>query len=556
MSDPTLPWLRHYDAGVPANLTYPDISLVDLFRSQAEIQGNEPLILWESQKYSYRQVELLTNKLRDSLLAIGCQPGDRIGLILPNIPAFAICFLAIIKMGGVVVALNPTYQAREFAFHLKDAGVEVVIALDAALPVLEEVREQTHIKKIILVYPQQKYSLIDQPTRAVKYESRSGEGIIELKDLLALCGTSSVEEKIDPDTPAIIQYSGGTTGTPKGAIGSHRNILANVIQFSTWLLLEQSPYRVLAAIPLFHVYGMVLAFWLAIKMGTAMVMVHQPGNIESLLQAIRKYAPGIFPCVPSLYHAILHYDGLDAYGEDLKSLKVCISGSAPLAAETKRAFESRIRGRLVEGFGLSEAPTATHCNPVRGENKTGSIGMPLPDVTCRIVAVDNPEIDVGAGEAGELLLRGPQVMCGYHQRPEESRDIFVNGWLRTGDIVRMDEDGYFYILGRKKDLIKVGGFQVWPTEIEDVIRTIRGVKDVAVAGVSHVMMGEVPAAWVVTDAGASLDQELILEICRQNLARYKLPAEIYFIDRIPRSTVGKVLRRILLEDYYTKKQLS
>lgn len=553
MADQTKPWLAHYDQGIPKNLTYPNISLVDLFRSQVEARGREPLILWESQQYSYRQVEMLTNKLRDGLLAIGCLPGDRIGLILPNIPAFVISFLAIIKMGGVVVALNPSYQERELEFHLKDAGVTSVIAIDTVLSRLEAIKDAIALEKIILVYPQQKFSTFDQPTRAVRYENRTGEGIMDLKDLLALSGTIVPEEKINPNTPAIIQYSGGTTGIPKGAIGTHRNILANVIQFSSWLLLDQSPFRILTAIPLFHVYGMVLSFWLAIKLGTAMVMVHQPGDIDSLFKAVRKHKPGIFPCVPSLYGAILRSPELENYASDLKALKVCISGSAPLSAETKQKFEEYIDGRLVEGFGLSEAPTATHCNPVKGKNITGSIGMPLPDVDCKVVDIDNPKLEKATGEIGELLLRGPQVMIGYHQRTDENKEIFLEGWLRTGDIVRMDDDGYFYIVGRKKDLIKVGGLQVWPAEIEEVISAIGGISEVVVAGVEDDLMGEIPIAWVVPAGKTQLEEESILAFCSRSLARYKLPREVILVEKIPRSTVGKVLRRVLVEEYQKKK---
>lgn len=553
MEDQFKPWLAHYDQGVPKSLTYPNISLVDLFRMQVDARGREPLILWESQQYSYRQVEMLTNKLRDGLLAVGCRAGDRIGLILPNIPAFVIGFLAIIKLGGVVVALNPSYQEREFEFHLQDSGVTTVIAIDAVLPKLEIIKDVVPLEKIVLVYPQQKFSTIDQPTRAVKYENRTSEGIMDLKDLLALSGNIVREEKINPDTPAIIQYSGGTTGIPKGAIGTHRNILANVIQFSTWLLLDQSPMKILTAIPLFHVYGMVLSFWLAIKLGTAMVMVHQPGDIESLFKAVRKHKPGIFPCVPSLYNAILRSPDLDNFATDLKALKVCISGSAPLSAETKQKFEEHIDGRLVEGYGLSEAPTATHCNPVVGKNISGSIGMPLPDVDCKLVDIDNPDVEIFAGEIGELLLRGPQVMAGYHQRKDDNHEIFFNGWLRTGDIVRMDEDGYFYIVGRKKDLIKVGGLQVWPAEIEGVISSMQGITEVVVAGVEDDLMGEIPIAWVVTDGKVQLDEEAILAFCSRNLARYKLPREVIMIEKIPRSTVGKVLRRVLVEEYQKKK---
>ncbi len=551
MIDPGQPWLSHYDAGVPHKLEYPEITLVELFQNQVKKHGKDPCLHYGEQTYSFRQVDLLSNKIRDGLIAIGCRPGELIGLMLPNIPAFVILYIGILKLGGKVVAVNPTYQAREVAFQLQDSDTQVIFALESHQQILDAVHSEQNIRIQILCQPEERLSVSDIPTMVRDHKVDELDGKIRLKELLSISGYAYPILKITPDSPAILQYSGGTTGVPKAAVGSHRNLIANVFQFSTWLQQKKSSQPILAAIPFFHVYGMVLGMWLAIQMGIPMVLVSTPGKGKALFEAIRQYKPGIFPCVPSLYYAILHSEYLSEYREDLKSLKVCISGSAPLLPEIKTGFEQLISGRLVEGFGLSEAPTATHCNPVVGENKTGSIGMPLPDVDCKIVSIDDPMKVQPVGEAGELLIRGPQVMKQYYHRDDETKLALKDGWLYTGDIARMDEDGYFYIVGRKKDLIKVGGLQVWPSEIEEVIQGYPGVAEVAVAGVTDEYLGEIPVAWVVAKTGANLDLSMLSEHCKKNLAHFKQPREIRLIDHLPRSTVGKVLRRVLIESFYS-----
>jgi long-chain acyl-CoA synthetase len=550
------PWISRYDPGVPISLDYPAYTLVDLFKHQVNTIGNEPCLHYEERTYSFRQVDFLSDKIRDGLLALGCQPGESIGLMMPNHPAFVILFLGILKMGGVVVALNPTYQAREVSYHLRDSDAYVVCAMDYHLPILLEAGRDCEIRKIILTDPEERLSAVDIPTLVIDDpKEMMHTDQIWLRELLSISGKSYPLIDINSNSPAILQYSGGTTGVPKAAIGSHANLIANVMQFSTWLLQKKSHQPILVAIPLFHVYGMVLGMWLAIQMGTPMVLVSSPGKGKGLYSAIRKHKPGIFPCVPSLYYAILHSEYLEEYREDFKSLKVCISGSAPLPASVKEEFEKLINGRVVEGFGLSEAPTATHCNPVKGVNKTGSIGMPLPDVECKIVALDNPSIEVQVGEPGELLIRGPQVMRGYYNRDDETRLVLRDHWLHTGDIARMDDEGYFYILGRKKDLIKVGGLQVWPAEIEEVIQSYPGVSEVVAAGVVDEKMGELPVAWLVAKNG-TIDLQDLSAHCRRMLSRYKQPKEFIQVEKIPRSTVGKVLRRVLVEEYMMKKAAS
>jgi len=356
--------------------------------------------------------------------------------------------------------------------------------------------------------------------------------------------------KISPEDPAVFQYSGGTTGIPKCAVGLHRNLVANVYQFNHWLVnTEKGKETVLVAIPLYHVYGMVLGMNLAVKMGARMILLENPSDLDHLLSSIETYHASVFPGVPNLYAAINHYPPVRAGQYDLSSIKACISGSATLSLRTKQEFEELTKGHLVEGYGLSEAPTATHCNPILGKNKEGSIGLPLPNVECRVVDLETGTKTLNAGEIGELIVRGPQVMAGYHQHSEETEKTIREGWLYTGDVVKMDSEGYFFIVDRKKDLIKVGGFQVWPNEIEAILHKHPKVREAAAAGVLDEDGSEVVKAWVVLKEGETMTAEGIQSFCDQYLTRYKIPKYIEFRETLPRTKVGKVLRRVLVSEH-------
>jgi long-chain acyl-CoA synthetase len=348
------------------------------------------------------------------------------------------------------------------------------------------------------------------------------------------------------DTPAVLQFSGGTTGVPKAALALHRNVVANVIQFKTWLTTLKDGQEVfLTAIPLYHVYGMVIGLNVGIAMGATIVLISNPRDLEGMLKTVEKHSATFFPGVPSIYNAINHYPlALDGQ-VNLRSIKACISGSAPLLDEVRQKFENLTGGKLVEGFGLSEAPTATHCNPIQGENRVGSIGLPLPDVDCRIVDLEDAMKNVGVGDQGELCIRGPQVMKEYFEMPEESAIILQDGWLHTGDVAKMDADGYFYIVGRIKELIKVNGLQVWPTEVEQVLSSYPGVIEVAAAGTPDTESGESVRAWLVVADAAFFDLQSLKEYCRKNLVSYKIPKEFILVNSLPKSPVGKILRRVL-----------
>lgn len=546
------PWLKYYDPGVPSTIAYPSIPVTAFLDRAAQRYPMRPCTIFRGNHLTYAQVDALSNHLGRVLRWLGLEKGHRVGILLPNCPQFVLAFYAILKAGGVVVAMNPAYKERELAYQIADAGVELIIGLRSLAPVLASLSEYTPLQRWLLT------DFDDLSALAAWQPSQAGS--IELgqeMDLLPLLhvGLKNLPPlpAVEPGDAAIFQYSGGTTGVPKAAIGLHRNLVANTLQFRHWLVgLKDGEEVALAAIPLFHVYGMVIAMNVGVALGASLVLVDNPRDTDDLVDHIRRYRVTLFPGVPALYQAINRHPGVQRGEVDLSSVKACISGSAPLLRETKLEFERLTGGRLMEGYGLSEAPTATHCNPMLGENRVGSIGLPLPDVDCRIVDVDDGITPKSAGEAGELIIRGPQIMAGYHRRPEETAQTLRDGWLYTGDIAYMDDDGFFYLVDRKKDLIKVGGFQVWPREVEEVIATHPGVREVAVAGVPHPERGEYVKAWVVTEPGATLDLDEIRRWCQGFLARYKIPEEVEFVPSLPRSSVGKVLRRELVRQEIEK----
>ncbi len=463
-----------------------------------------------------------------------------------------LAYYALLRIGAVVAALNPSYKTGEYEQLLGDSRPKMVICLDTHMDMLKGLVTKIGIECIITTSKDDWRDYEEPSAGGVVPAQMEGykKPIYQLNDLLF--GRIKKEDlplpEAKPDDAAIYQYSGGTTGTPKAAIGLHRNIAANVAQFRTWCNLRERVEVILAAIPLYHVYGMVLAMNMGASLGASVVLVDDPRDVDLVLAQIEQYKVTFYPGVPSMYYAINQNPAVQAGKHDLRSIKACISGSAPLHPQIKADFERLTGGRLMEGYGLSEAPTATHCNPLRGENKTGSIGLPLPDVDCRVLDLETDEREVGVGEIGELTLRGPQVMRAYLNQPQETEHALHGGWLHTGDVVRMDEDGYFYIVDRKKDLIKVSGFQVWPNEVEQVINRHPQVAESAVGGVPDMAKGEKVIAWVVRKP-EDLTEEDVRAFCKEKLASYKVPVEIYFIEKLPRTGVGKVLRRELVQKY-------
>jgi long-chain acyl-CoA synthetase len=537
------PWLLHYDTEVPHRLNYPRLSLNNILEDAARFSPEKTCIYFEKCKYSFEEIKNLVERIARFLVEIGIRKGDRVGIILPNSPDFVIAFFGILKAGGVVVAINPRFSESEISYVIEDANIKGLFLNHQLTQINTFLLKNNH--EIIR---------ISCPVSPFQYQNSPGQSNAilpqkqyTLQEILSCGSFESDLPDIDPEDPAIFQYSGGTTGIPKAAIGLHRNVISNIYQFSNWLNALASDKEVfLSVIPLYHVYGMVLTMCLAIRMQAAQVLLRNSQDVKGIVEAISQHRVTIFPGVPNMFSSILNIIDIADKKEMLKSLKICISGSAPLDMRLKVEFESLTNSKILEGYGLSETPTATHCNPVKGTNKAGSIGMPLPDVECKILDIEAGTSELQSGEKGELVIRGPQVMKGYHNREEETFKTLKGGWLYTGDLAYMDQDGYFFITGRIKELIKVSGFQVWPREIEEIILKYPGIKDAAVAGIKSFETGERAKAWIILEENTSVDLNGLKDFCRMYLADYKVPKDFVIVSDFPRTSVGKILRRELV----------
>lgn len=557
------PWLAHYDKGVPQTIDYPKAPLFHFLEEAARKYPDRACTIFKGAVISYREMNEQSNAMAAALVEMGVKKGDRVGIFMPNLPQFVAAFFGILKAGGVVVAVNPTYPVEEVLTPVNDAGIEVMFTLTRFYNTLKEVRKKSGLKKIIVSNLKEALPPVTRVLYTLLREQKGGDRLHELEssdvwmqDLLKKhAGSPRPHIDIQPDDTALFQYSGGTTGVPKGAVAMHRNVVANTLQIKLWMTgLEEGKEVVLMGIPLFHVYGMVAGMSFAMASGATMVMVPNARDLKDVLENISKYKATIFPGVPLLYNAINNHPDVKAGKYNLSSIKACISGSAALMRETKEEFERLTGGKVFEGFGMSEAPTAVTCNPLDGVNKTGSIGMPLPDVDMRLISLDDGETEVPFGEIGEIVVNGPQVMKGYHNMPTETANslrMLKDGktWLFTGDIARMDEDGYFYIVDRKKELIKPGGFQVWPREVEEAIMDNPKVLEVGVGGIPDPKSGETVKAWVVLKPGESMTEDELKEFCKERLAPYKVPRHVEFRSELPKTTVGKILRRELVRQH-------
>jgi long-chain acyl-CoA synthetase len=556
------PWLAHYDKGVPQTIEYPSVPIFHFLEESARKYPDQPCTIFKGAAISFREMDAITDKLAAALADLGVKKGDRVGIFIPNTPQFVMVYFGILKAGGVVVAIDSRYTAPEIIHQANDAGIEIMFVMSNFYKTMKTAQTETRIKTLIVTNIKETlppalkvlFTLLKEKKGGFHAELASGD--IWLQELLARYKPED-RSKLDirPDDTALFQYSGGTTGVSKAAVVMHSNLVANALQIVSWMTnVETGKETVLMAIPLFHVYGMVAGMLFAISSGASMVMVPNPRDMPDLLGNIKKFRPSVFPGIPMLYNAINNRPDVIAGKYNLGSIKACISGSAPLMRETKERFEALSGGKVSEGYGLSEAPTATHCNPLLGINKTGSIGIPFPDVDAKIISLDDGETELKIGEIGELAIHGPQVMKGYHNMPVETANTLrklKDGkvWLFTGDIARMDEDGYFYIVDRKKELMKPGGEQVWPREVEEVITAHPKVLEVGVAGIPDPLRGEAVKAWVVVKPGETLTEDEVKEWCKISLAKFKIPRQVEFRSELPKTTVGKVLRRELVRQH-------
>jgi len=552
------PWLKKYDTGVPQHIDYPNYPAYTLLEETAKKYPETPCTIFKGAKITYREMNDLTDRFAAGLSSLGIKKGDRVGIFMPNTPQFVIAFFAVIKLGAIAVATNPLYSGREIEHQVNDAGIQVMIVMSNFYRLVKEVQPKTKVRTVIVTNLKESLPPILGFLFTLTGKERKGGFSVQLQDgdhwMQDLISPFKAEDrpKVDIQSNDIVlfQYSGGTTGVSKGAIAIHSNLVANALQMRKWMVtIEEGKEILLMAIPLFHVYGLVAGMCFAIQTGASMVMIPNPRDLKDVLENIQKYKATIFPGVPTLYNAINNHPDVLAGKYNLRTIKACISGSAPLMRETKEKFETLTGGVVFEGFGMSETPTATHCNPLLGENRTGSIGLPLPDVDARVISLDDEVTVLGPGEVGELVVKGPQVFKGYHNMPTESANSLREGWLYTGDIARMDEDGYFYIVDRKKELIKPGGYQVWPREVEEVISEHPKVLEVGVAGIPDPYRGETVKAWVVVKPGESLSEDEVKDWCKDRLAKFKVPTHIEFRSELPKTTVGKILRRELVRQH-------
>jgi long-chain acyl-CoA synthetase len=481
------------------------------------------------------------DRLATGLLRLGITKGDRVGIMLPNCPQYLISFFAIIRLGAIVTNINPLYTLREVDLVAQDAGIRAIITLNQLAPLVLDVQPGSAIESVITTsleeYSAQPEDAPDNP-----------EGTLSFTEIISDVTEPEIPRvEIDPEEDtAVLQYTGGTTGVPKGAMLTHLNLYANSLQAGIWAegMSQKGNERYLMVIPYFHIYGQTVGILIGAWNGAMQIMIPK-FDVNLLLAAIRQYEPTFFPGVPTLYIALLNHP--DARRSGLDRVRRFNSGSAPLPVEVLEQFEALSGGMLYEGYGLSEASPVTHSTPTMAKRKPGSIGLPIPSTECKIVDLETGTVEVPVGEDGELCIRGPQVMKGYWNKPEETADALREGWLYTGDVARMDEDGFFYIVQRKKDMIIVSGFNVYPNEVEDVIFTHPGVVEAAVIGVPDAYRGEAVKAFVVVKRGASVTPDELIEYCRERLAKYKLPTHIVFVTALPKSAVGKVLRRELRE---------
>lgn len=551
-------WLKSWPEGVPTSIRYPEVPVFELLRNSARRYPNRVAIAFYGRRIRYKELDGLTDRLATALHGLGVRRGDRVALLLPNVPQFVIAYYGALKAGGVVTAVSPLREMGEMGYELVHSGAETLIALDQLYPRVEGVLDETRVKRVIVTSAIEYLPPLRRLLAPLRgFKEKDYPGVYRFRDLIHRHGPYPPEVEVDPrEDMAVLQYTGGTTGRPKGAMLTHYNLVANALQTYHWAkgwgYSEKPQERVLplilCAIPFFHVYGMTVAMNEGILSGATLILVPRP-DPEALLKAIDGYRPSEFPGIPNMFMDLAeHYDSLN---HDFSSLHHCISGAASLDGEVVKRFEETAGVGLIEGYGLTEAGPVTHCNPVdKGGGKRGSVGIPYPDTEARVVDVDLGEVELPPGEMGELVVRGPQVMKGYWNDPEGTERVLRDGWLYTGDLAWMDGEGYFYIVGRKADLIPRSGQMVWPREVEEAIASHPAVEEVAVVGVPDPYRCATDVkAFVVLREGyeGQVSAREIREFCEGRLAGHKIPGRVEFMDSLPKTHLGKVYRRALRE---------
>jgi len=547
-------WHSHYPKEINPHIDYDVSALQDFLITNAKKFPDKKALHFMGKEMTFRDLHHQSCQMASYFQSIGLEKGDRVAIMLPNCPQSVISYYGALMAGGVVVQTNPLYKDRELEFQLKDSGATFIVCLDILLPLVTKVRPNTSVEHTIvtgikdylpfpknMIYPfvqKREYKMV------VKVEETNETHI--WKNIFDQSSTDYRKIVLDPkEDLALLQYTGGTTGFPKGVMLTHFNLVSNVHMCRQWLYkISYGEEAILGALPFFHVYGMTTVMNLSVMMASKMILVPKfnPGEI---LKTIEKQKPTLFPGAPTMYIGLLNHPNVNKF--DLSSIKACISGSAPLPGEVQQEFEKITKGRLVEGYGLTETSPVTHANFVWTKRVEGSIGVPWPNTDCAVLDMETHE-EVPVGEVGEIAVKGPQVMKGYWNNPEETENTFKNGWLLTGDLGSMDEEGYFYVIDRKKDMILASGFNIYPREVEEILYEIEGIQEAAVVGKPDPYRGETVKAYIVLKEDSELTEKDINAYCREHLAAFKVPRLYEFRDELPKTTVGKILRRQLISE--------
>ncbi len=548
-------WTKHYEKGVPEDLEIQEKTLVDFLYESAERWPNNPALTLKGKTITYGQLRDMVDRFATGLSKLGVKKDSRVALWMPNVPQMVIGHYATLRLGAQVVNTNPLYVEREVQHQFNDAGVSVVVTMDflwwyKLRGIMDKVKTVEHV--VVTSLPDYlpfplNFIAPFKLKKTQQYVKVPREPNVHFfKEVIASNPPNPPEVNYPFDHIAVLQYTGGTTGVSKGAMLTHRNVSVNAQQCAAWFpIVEEGKEVLLACLPYFHSFGMTVSMNWPIKAGAHIVLMPNPRDIDDMVKSIIKYKVTLFPALPALFVAINNYPGVDNL--DLSSIKGCFSGSAPLPLDVLQRFEALTGGKITEGFGLTETSPVTHVNPLNGMRKPGSVGIPVPGTDQKVVDIETGEKELGFNEEGELCISGPQVMLGYWNRPDETAKVIRNGWLYTGDLAKIDEDGYCFIVGRKKDMIVAGGYNIYPDEVDDVLFAHPAVLEAATIGIPHEKRGETVKSFVVLKPGEKLTEEELIAYCKKELAAYKVPKLIEFVDELPKSSMMKILRRELRE---------
>jgi len=554
------PWLKSYEKGVPEFLKYEEICMPDILDRTAKQFPDKTALIFQGFTQNFKELKDMVDRFATCLADFGVKKGDAVAILLPNVIPCVAAYFAILKVGGVAVMNNPLYSDPELEHQFNDSGSKVLVTLDLLGNRMIDLRPKTKIKQIVytsigdyLPFPKSLLFPLVGKKKKLAADVKPAPDVFKWKDCIAKYGSKPPAVKVGFTDVAMYQYTGGTTGVSKGVMLTHANLSKQCQQLKAWFpTFEKGSEIMLGALPYFHVFGVETTMNYSIFMGFAQILVPKP-QPEPLLEAIQKFRPTFTPLVPTMYIGMLNHPNLKK--TDMSCIKGAFSGSAPLPVEVIHDFEKLTGAVIVEGFGMTETTPVTHINPFAdGARKVGSVGVPISDTECRIVDLEDGVTDMPVGERGELIVKGPQIMLGYKGKPEETAQTLRDGWIYTGDIATMDEDGYFFIVDRKKDMVISGGFNVYPRDIDEVFYLHPKVQEACSIGIPHPVRGESVKVFVVLKEGETATQEELIEYCKTRLASYKLPTEIEFRKELPKTNVGKILRKQLRAEELEKRQ--